>query len=107
MRKKKIGMALLTAIKNRQIDKRRQLWHWSFRTWQTRRRDGRQGKMAETMVISRRSVKRPHNLPASLESEDDERERKGQRAKSRRAKVERKRATGRQKCTNVNEFIRN
>lgn len=42
-------------------------------------RDGRQGDMAWTMVISRRSVIHPHNLPALLESEDDERERKGKR----------------------------
>lgn len=35
--------------------------------------------MAETMFISRRSVIHPHNLPALLESEDDERERKGKR----------------------------
>lgn len=42
-------------------------------------RDGRQGDMAETMFISRRSVIHPHNLPALLESEDDERERKGKR----------------------------
>lgn len=42
--------------------------------------------MAETMVISRRSVIHPHNLPALLESEDDERERKGKRGESQRAK---------------------
>lgn len=61
-------------------------------------RDGRQGNMAETMVISRRSVIHPHNLPALLESEDDERERKGKRGESQRAK-KRERVTGRQKYT--------
>lgn len=56
--------------------------------------------MAETMVISRRSVIHPHNLPALLESEDGERERKGKRGASQRAKKgEKERATGRQKYT--------
>lgn len=54
-------------------------------------------KMAETMVISRRSVRRPHNLPALLESEDDERERKGQRGKSQRAEEERERERERER----------
>lgn len=40
--------------------------------------------MAETTVISRRSVIHPHNLPALLESEDDERERKEARRESER-----------------------
>lgn len=50
--------------------------------------------MAETMVISRRSVIHPHNLPALLESEDDERERKGKRGESQRAKKREKESDG-------------
>ena len=45
--------------------------------------------MAETMVISRRSVIHPHNLPALLESEDDEGEEGSDRKESER-KRERK-----------------
>lgn len=60
----------------------------------------RQASMVETKVISGRSVSHPHDLPALLESEDDERERK--RGESR------KRVMGRQKSTqNVNESIGN
>lgn len=55
--------------------------------WQT-------GHMAETMVISRRSVIHPHNLPALLESKDDERERKGKRGKSQRAKKRERESDG-------------
>lgn len=64
-------------------------------------RDGTQGDMTDTMVISRSFI-HPHNLPALLESEDDERERKGKRGESQRAKRGervRERATGRQKYT--------
>ncbi len=46
------------------------------------------------MVISRRSVTHPHNLPALLESEDDERERKGKRGESQRAKKREKESDG-------------
>lgn len=67
-------------------------------------RDGRQGDMARTMVISRRSVIHPHNLPALLESEDDERERKGKRGeKESESKGERERR-GDKSTQNVNEL---
>lgn len=72
---------------DRSIDKRRQLWHWSFgrmedgqERWRTEGQNG-----AETMLISGSVC--PHNLPALLE--DDERKRKGQRGKSQRARGER------------------
>lgn len=61
----------------------------------TDRRGGRQ-----TMVISRSSVIHPHNLPALLESEGDERERKGERGESRRGKKRERERRGRQKYTN-------
>lgn len=43
------------------------------------------------MVISRRSVIHPHNLPALLESEGDERERKGGERRESESKEERER----------------
>lgn len=67
--------------------------------------------MSETMVISRRSVTHPHNLPALLESEEDERGRKGERGervRERRRKRERERERRGDKSTqNVNELIVN
>lgn len=65
--------------------------------------------MTETMVISRRSFIHPHNLPALLESEDDERERKGKRGESQRAKrgerVRERERRGDKSTQNVKELI--
>lgn len=48
--------------------------------WRTGGRTHRQASMAETKVISRRSASHPHNLPALLESEEDERRGREERA---------------------------
>lgn len=67
---------MATNMNHREI-KTRQFWHF-FIAVSSRRMGGRTDRtnMADTMVLPRRSVTHPHNLPALLESEGDVRERR-------------------------------
>lgn len=72
-------------LQTRTAERARRVSFGTFRKDLESRTDGRtdrQASVAETKVISRRSVSHPHNLPALLESEDDERER--ERGESRK-----------------------